>query len=286
MPVFTDRVQCLVSRGILPVLHSLAIVILVTSAAQAGEPDFARYFAGRDGCFELYDMRTSKLVVRSNPRRCAERTSPCSTFKVPLALMAFDSSILKDETSRIKWDGTKTSRDEWNRDQTASSWMQNSVVWFSQRLTPQLGMERVKAYLSRFDFGNQDMSGGLTTAWLESSLQVSPDEELRFWRRFWREELPVSKHAFDMTKKITFVAVSASGWTLHGKTGSGSVGAGGANQIPVLGLGWFVGHIARGDREYVFVTSYSDSVESADLRPAGWIARDFTKQILAEMGLY
>lgn len=281
-----DRVRCLVSRGILTILHGMAIVILITSPAQAVEPDFARLFAGRDGCFELYDMKAGKFVVRSNPRRCAQRTSPCSTFKVPLALMAFDSSILKDETSRIEWDGTKTSRDEWNRDQTASSWMQNSVVWFSQRLTPQLGMERVKAYLSSFDFGNQDMSGGLTTAWLESSLQVSPDEELRFWQRFWREELPVSKHAFDMTKKITFVAVSASGWTLHGKTGSGKVGAGGGKQIPGLWLGWFVGHVARGDREYVFVTSYSDRVESADLRPSGWIARDITKQILAEMGLF
>ena len=156
--------------------------------------------------------------------------------------------------------------------------MRDSVVWFSQRLTPQLGMKRVKTYLARFEFGNQDMSGGLTRAWLESSLQVSPDEQLRFWRRFWRDELPVSKHAFDMTKKITFVSTSAAGWTLHGKTGS--------NQSAKLWLGWFVGHVARGDREYVFVTSYSDRVESTDQRPAGWIARDITLKILEEMGLY
>jgi beta-lactamase class D len=269
-----------------PVVLSMAIVMLVASPAKAGEPDFARLFAERDGCFELYDLKTNKLVVRSNPRRCAQRTSPCSTFKVPLALMAFDSGILKDETSMMKWDGTKSSRDTWNRDQTAATWMQNSVVWFSQRLTPQLGMERVKAYLSRLDFGNQDMSGGLTMAWLDSSLQVSPDEELRFWERFWREELSVSKHALDMTKKITLVGKSDSGWTLHGKTGSGGVGAGGSNQEPRLWLGWFVGHVARGDREYVFVTSYSDRVEAADHRPPGWIAREMSLQILAEMGLY
>ncbi len=256
------------------IVLGMAFVVLAGSPLRAGEPDFARHFAGCDGCFTLYDMKTSKLIVRSNPARCEERTSPCSTFKVPLALMAFDSGILEDETSPMKWDGTKTSRDEWNRDQTAATWMQNSVVWFSQRLTPQLGMERVKAYLSGFDFGNQDMAGGLTTAWLESSLKISPDEELRFWQRFWSEELPVSKHAFDMTKKLTFVEVSRSGWTLHGKTGSG------------LGLGWFVGHVARGAREYVFVTSYSDREKPYDRRPPGWIARDIAKKILAEMGLY
>ncbi len=280
------RLRRATRRCMVPIVRGLVTVILATSLTRATEPDVARVFAERDGCFELYDMKTNKLVVRSNPRRCAQRTSPCSTFKVPLALMAFDSGILKDETSRMEWDGTKTRRDEWNHDQTASTWMQNSVVWFSQRLTPQLGMERVRAYLSRFDFGNQDMSGGLTSAWLESSLQVSPDEQLRFWRRFWREELPLSKHAFEITKTITFVTTSASGWTLHGKTGSGRVDTGGSNQKPVLWLGWFVGHVARGDREYVFVTSYSDRVESADRRPPGWIARDITKQILTELGLY
>ena len=267
-------------------LRMIAIVALVGVPARAAEPDFARLFAGRDGCFELYDLKSNTLVVRSDPRRCAQRTSPCSTFKVPLALMAFDAAILEDEASPMKWDGTKRSRDEWNRDQTAATWMEKSVVWFSQRLTTRLGMERLRDYLSGFEFGNQDMSGGLTTAWLESSLEISADEQLRFWRKFWREELPVSKHAFDMTKKITLVAVTPAGWTLHGKTGSGAVSAGGPNASADLSLGWFVGHVARGDRAYVFVTSYSDRVASADRRPAGWIARDITMQILAEMGLY
>ena len=264
----------------------LVAVVLLTAPAQAGAPDYAKLFAGRDGCFELYDLKTNKLIVRSDARRCAERTSPCSTFKVPLSLMAFDAGILTDASSSLKWDGTVTSREVWNHDQTAASWMQNSVVWFSQRLTPMLGMETVKSYLARFDYGNQDMTGGLTTAWLSSSLTISPDEQLTFWRRFWREELPVSKHAFDVTKAITLVNTSASGWTLHGKTGSGGVGSGGPNQESALWLGWFVGHVARGDREYVFVTTYTDRVVSRDRRPAGWIARDLTKKILTKMGLY
>ena len=44
--------------------------------------------------------------------------------------------------------------------------------------------------------------------------------------------------------------------------------------------------IGRGDKEYVFVTSYTDRVPSADDRPPGWIARDLAKKILAELGLY
>jgi beta-lactamase class D len=259
---------------------------LLAAPARAGDPDFAKLFAGRDGCFELYDLKTNKLVVRSDARRCAERTSPCSTFKVPLSLMAFDAGILIDESSSLKWDGKVSSRETWNHDQTAASWMQNSVVWFSQRLTPMLGMAKVKSYLAHFDYGNQDMTGGLTTAWLSSSLAISPDEQLAFWRRFWREELPVSKHAVAQTKKITFVDKSPSGWTLHGKTGSGGADASGPNGDATLWIGWFVGHVSRGDREYLFVTTYTDRVPSKDDRPAGWIARDIAKTILTTMGLY
>jgi len=50
--------------------------------------------------------------------------------------------------------------------------------------------------------------------------------------------------------------------------------------------GWSVGHVGRGDREYIFVTSYSDRVASVDERPAGWIARDLSKKLLGAIGLY
>jgi beta-lactamase class D len=272
------------------ILHRVGIAALcaalLATTAMAAEPDYAKIFEGRDGCFELYDLQANKLVVRSNAARCAEQVSPCSTFKVPLSLMAFDAGLLKDESSLLKWDGKVTSRESWNRDQTATTWMQNSVVWFSQRLTPMLGMDKVTSYLARFDYGNQDMTGGLTRAWLSSSLKISPDEQLTFWRRFWREELPVSKHAFDMTKKITLVDTSPAGWTLHGKTGSGGAGHSGPNGDDTLSIGWFAGHVAKGDREYLFVVSYTDRVPPKDHGPSGWIARDMAKAILKQLGMY
>ncbi len=262
---------------------SVIALLLLASPAQAAEPNYARLFAGRDGCFELYDLKANKLVARYNPAHCSKRVSPASTFKVPLSLMAFDTGILKNENSAMKWDGRKSARPEWNRDQTAASWMRLSVVWFSQRLTPRLGLPRIERYLAQFRYGNQDMSGGITKAWLQSSLLISPDEQLRFWKHFWREEMPVSKHAFDMTKKITLLGRSRAGWTLHGKTGSTAMMAGGKL---LQGSGWFVGHVARGNREYVFVTHYTDRAPPTDRRPPGWIAREITTSILKAKGLY
>jgi beta-lactamase class D len=275
-----------------PLLPALATVMLIgvlcqwPAAVRAEEPDFARLFAGRDGCFELYDMMAGKLVVRSDALRCSERMSPCSTFKLALALMAFDSGVLADERSGMKWDGKDYGRAPWNRDQTAASWMQDSVVWFSQRLAPRLGMKRVQGYLKRFAYGDQDMSGGLTRAWLDSSLAISPDEQLRFLQRLFRGELPVSRHALRATRKIALAGTSAAGWTLHGKTGSGYLGPDEQGKARARLHGWFVGHVARGERAYVFVTAYADREPPADERPAGWIARDITKAVLGTLGLY
>jgi len=269
---------------VLPAVVLSFLFPLVARAAAA--PDYAKIFEGRDGCFELYDVTNAKLVVRSDAKLCAERSSPCSTFKVPLALMAFDAGVWKDETVKIPWDGTRYAREAWNGDQTPATWMSNSVVWVSQGLTTKLGMDRVKSYLKTLDFGNQDMSGGLTKAWLMSSLTVSPDEQIAFWRKLWRGKLGVSKDALALTKKILFVEKSDNGWMLHGKTGSGGIGERDPGDDTGYQLGWFVGHIQRGDREYIFVTRFSDKEKGVTHGPAGWTAREMSKEILRTLELY
>ena len=200
--------------------------------------------------------------------------------------MAFDAKIWKDEKVPIKWDGTRYVRESWNGDQTPATWMSNSVVWVSQALTPQLGMDRIKKQLEVFSFGSRDMSGGLDRAWLMSSLAISPDEQITFWRKWWRGKVGVSKEATETTKKILFLETSENRWTLHGKTGSGSVGEKDSNDDTGYQIGWFVGHVARGDSEYVFATRFTDKEKDITHGPAGWTAREMTKEILAKLELY
>src|SRR5437867_1029726 len=85
-------------------LFALAAFTLSTAASAAAEPDYEKIFQGRDGCFELFDLTRNKMIVRTSDKLCAERSSPCSTFKVPLSLMAFDAKIWKDEKEPILWD--------------------------------------------------------------------------------------------------------------------------------------------------------------------------------------
>jgi beta-lactamase class D len=262
------------NKFILLLLRSATCLQFTVAAA---EIDFARHFQNKEGCFILYDLKADKTAYRFNETRCARREPPCSTFKVALSLMAFDQGILKDETTTFRWDGVDRGNPNWNRDTSAADWIKNSVVWYSQRLTPQLGPKTIKDYLARFDYGNQDISGGLTKFWLGSSLKISADEQLQFWERFWRGELPVSRHATDTTKKITFLETSPSGLTLSGKTGS--------HISENDELGWFVGHLEGTKGEYIVIVNFTGPKSSAKEYP-GLIAKGICTDILKDLNLY
>lgn len=61
--------------------------------------------------------------------------------------------------------------------------MKESCVWYSQVLTKELGMKKFQDYVTKFSYGNMDLSGdkgqknGLTHAWVASSLRISAEEQ-------------------------------------------------------------------------------------------------------------
>ncbi len=223
-------------------------------------------------------------MLREEGSTCHEQFVACSTFKVPLALMAFDSGLLKDEHEVFKWDGEKRFLEIWNTDHNAATWMKDSVIWFSQRLTPKLGEAKVIEYLQKFSYGNKDISGGLTNAWLkgpflkEPSLKISPYEQLEFLKALWKETLPVSPKAIALTKKIMFLETSPKGAKLSGKTGSNYY-----DEARMIRLGWFIAHIQKGEEEYLAVVNFSDSAPSQAKEFGGFSARKLlTDRLIAE----
>ncbi|MDG0816073.1 penicillin-binding transpeptidase domain-containing protein [Bdellovibrio svalbardensis] len=247
-------------------------------------------FADLEGCFLLFDMKLNDYVEEFNSPRCRQPTSPCSTFKVPLAVMAFDSGILKDEDSTFKWDGRKNTILAWNKDQTAKSWMQESVVWYSQRITQKLGRKKVQSYLDKFQYGNHDFSGGLTTAWLtggpvphenpKSSVLISGYEQVDFMKKLWTSQLPASQAAMDLTRKITFLEMTPRGFKLSGKTGSGFMPPEFKQR-----LGWFVAHIEGKDQEFIAVATFNDKGANDSLS-GGKQAKQILIEALKAHGLY
>lgn len=189
---------------------------------------------------------------------CDRRVSPASTFKVPLALMGYDSGILADEHSP-RWDYkpefNAVKRDHKPVDPTI--WEKDSVLWFSQEITRKLGGKRFAGYVGGFAYGNGDLSGnpgkedGLTRSWLSSSLKISPDEQVGFIGRMLDRSLPVSARAVDLTAAV-LPPFQAGEWQVKGKTGTGWLTGKSGKIDRNKPFGWFVGWADKGERRIVF----------------------------------
>lgn len=171
----------------------LSLAFALPPAFAGSDADLQKKFGVRDACLAIADLRTGKTVLEYNAKRCRERFSPCSSFKVAAALMAFEQGILKDENQVIRWDGVERDRRELNHDQTPMSWMSHSAKWVTEWLMPQFGASTIQKFLATFAYGNQDFSGGWKDAWVMSSLKISAREQLAFFRRWWRGELTASR---------------------------------------------------------------------------------------------
>ncbi|TGN13389.1 class D beta-lactamase [Leptospira ilyithenensis] len=244
-------------------------------------------FSEKNGCFLLYNLTTNKYQAIVGEKHCSERYSPCSTFKVPLAVMAFDSEVLKNENQVLKWDGSKYWMEVWQQDHDAVTWLKNSVVWFSQRLTVGLGQKTIDRYLEKFKYGNKDFSGAITRAWLVApdsklpALKISAFEQAEFMKALWTNSLPVNERAMNITKQITFLETSPNGFKLSGKTGSNNYDSNIKKR-----LGWFVGHLEKNNQKYIVVTNFNDLVPTDDEMSAGPRAKEMTKEILKEKDLW
>ncbi|MGE5673943.1 MAG: penicillin-binding transpeptidase domain-containing protein, partial [Mycobacterium leprae] len=140
----------------------------------------------------------------------------------------------------------------------------NSVVWYYQKLAAAVGTERMQQYLDKTHYGNANLSGGVTKFWLDSTLRISPLEQVLFLRQFYAYDLPFSHQNIDTVKRI-MVMRRENGSTLSGKTGTAGDH-----------LSWFVGYLETGDNVYFFATK----VEGKGIPNAR--ARAITESILKE----
>jgi len=232
------------------------VILLLCSIMLSANLAFA------DSCF----IAKEKNQVLKTEGNCDKRYAPMSTFKIVLSLIGFDSGILVDEMHPV-WpfkEGYVDWRDVWKQDQTPKSWMKESCVWYSQVLTTKLGMKKFQDYVTKFDYGNKDLTGdkgqnnGLTNAWLSSSLQISAIEQVAFLEKMLTGKLPIKPHAVAMTKNILFVEELKNGWKFYGKTGMGSLLNADGTKNPDLYHGWFIGWIEKGGRRIIFSNHIED----------------------------
>jgi len=233
--------------------------------------DLSYFFDGFEGTFVLYDMGTGGYTIH-NSDMSVTRVSPNSTYKIFSALIALEAGILDANYTTREWDGTVNPFYAWNQDHTLTSAMHSSANWYFQDLDAQVGVRRLSFYLAQLSYGNRNLAGGIADFWMESSLRISPLEQVQILASVYRNESIFEAEHVDAVKDALRL-LERNGAVLSGKTGTGIVNDRIAN-------GWFVGYVETGGNTFIFAT-YVQGYNGG-----GSVAAQITLSILESMGVY
>ncbi len=225
--------------------HSLQSAALAALLLSAGVPaaessgDDPGVFGDYGACALLVTRdRYDQSRLETGTGQCELPLSPCSTFKIPNALIGLQTGVVSGPDHLKEWDGTGHRREVNNRDHTLTSAIRHSVVWYFQSLARDVGEQAMASWLERLDYGNRDISGGIDRFWLGSSLLIDARAQLEMVRKLWRDGLPFDEH-HQRQVRVMLAQDSDLAGALHGKTGScpGNAAAGAPPH------GWFVGWV-------------------------------------------
>jgi beta-lactamase class D len=257
-------------------LQSLVLTIVALSSATVANADVA--------CTLVFRLEQETPVYQAGDR-CDEEFAPASTFKLALALIGFETDLLHSSSAPIvEYDpALNAPYKSWRQATTPQSWLQYSVIWYSQWLTRQLGMEAFQSHVNLLNYGNRDLTGtpgrddGLTRAWLSTSLVITPRQQSDFLVRFLSGELPYSTRAIELTLETAQKFVATDGVLLRGKTGNAWATNAAGDRLQEQ-HGWFVGWLEIEDADYVFVHLIVE-----DGRGPGFSSSRAKEQVLANI---
>ncbi|MBP2657229.1 MAG: Beta-lactamase [Firmicutes bacterium] len=233
--------------------------------------DLSGYFEGYEGTFILLDMEKDHYQVY-NEANSQRRVSPDSTYKIISSLVGLETGVLTDENTKLEWDGTTYPIEPWNKDQSLATAITYSVNWYFQKVDSIVGKHKIEDYLKQTGYGNYDVSGDINDFWLESSLKISPLEQVEMLKKLYTYEMPFPRRNIDIVKKLIKIS-EQDNIVLYGKTGSGNVNGNNIN-------GWFVGYVESKGKVYIFATNIQGKE-----RTDGTNAKKITLSILKDKNI-
>lgn len=234
--------------------------------------DLATYFGKYKGSFVLYDLGNDTWNIHDMDYATL-RVAPNSTYKIYDALFGLEEGVITPENSLMSWNNEEYPFEAWNTDQTLQSAMSNSVNWYFQMIDKQLGVSTLNRYIQKIGYGNKYIKGDLSYYWIESSLKISPVEQIELLLSIYNNSFDFAPENIHAIKDAICLSTSANG-AIYGKTGTGRVNGKDIN-------GWFVGYVQTADNTYFFATNIQ-----SDVNATGSNATEITLSILSDMNIW
>jgi beta-lactamase class D len=169
---------------------------------------------------------------------------PASTFKVITSMLALELGLVKDENEVLPWDKVVTDKPNWNHDMNMREALKLSTNWFYEGLVEEIGKDRMKQWLDKMEYPCNSIEDK-DKFWIEEGFEVTPQEQIVFFKRIHDNQLPFSQRTLDITKSI-MLRYDTLGVRVYAKTGWGTP--------PKQNIGWYVGWVEKGDEINYFAT--------------------------------
>ena len=247
------------------------------------EVDWSNYFEEINGAVVIYDP-TENCYYIYNQELALNRRSPCSTFKIISSLIALENGIIEPDHSTRVWSGEVFWNEEWNHDIDFSDAFHASCVWYFREVTDEIGKDMMQEELNKLQYGNCDISDwngelntnnhipALTGFWIESSLLISPKEQVEVIERIFGDNTNYSEETRNQLKQVMLFSESnESDILIYGKTGMGK-------SYGIVVDSWFTGFADTPEKRIYFCV-YLGETENKDVSSAK--AREIAVEIVS-----
>lgn len=246
--------------------------------------DWSEHFNGLNGAAVVYDASNRRYTMY-NGDLALTRRSPCSTFKIISSLIALENGILEPEDSTREWSGEIFWNEDWNKDIDFSEAFRTSCVWYYRQVINDIGKDMMLKELEKLQYGNCDISDwegrlntnnnnrALTGFWIESSLMISPKEQVEVMECIFGDHSDYSEETINELKQVMLVTEQdRDDLSIYGKTGMGK-----AEGIVVDA--WFTG-FAEGTEGKIYFCVYLGRTDGMNVSSP--LAKEIAIQIVTD----
>lgn len=221
------------------------------------EANWSSYFDGINGAAVIYSPTDNCYQIYNQELDLTQR-SPCSTFKIISSLIALENGVIEPNDSTRTWSGETFWNEEWNKDIDFSDAFHASCVWYFREIIDEIGKDLIQEELNRLEYGNCDISDWegrlntnnnnpvLTGFWIESSLLISPKEQVEVMEHIFGNNTDYSEETLERLKQVMLLSEQSEADILfYGKTGMGK-------SYGIVVDSWYTGFADTADKRVYF----------------------------------
>ncbi len=183
------------------------------------------------GCFALMENGSAQFTITNLAIYKDSSFAPYHTFFAVPSLIALDRGYINH---------------------TASTWVSNDSVAYYQSIIEKIGRTDLLKVIDSLHYGKGIVSNDLNNFWRDSSLRITPDEQLGFIKKLYFNQLPFQKRSQDIYKQMILKEDNAS-YKLSYIYGS---------EQSESASNWIIGYVEENKHPYFFVMYVVDQNNS------------------------